>query len=237
MEEGKPRKLLRFKLEDKLIIPYGFKNKWDINKLKIVGVDDKATYFESELPCFCLDKLNTPRLSILDINSITTLDVFDDQHGYADTAEMLLILKYLQDKCETEHERQFLKHYFDYFMYTPGISFSHDALLPVPQAHLYFKDPLTEDEDTFVSQKSNRVDFLFWNGEKIIIVEIDGDGPSHAEGNSIAHEHIIKDRKFQHVGVQIIHILNKEIDEIGIEVIDRLLPIDILGRAPIKRED
>lgn len=226
MEEEKLRTSLRFKLNDRLIIPYGFTDKWDINKLKIVGVDEKATYFESELPCFYLDKSSTPPLRIKDINSITTSDLYNDQyHPFNDDMES--ILKYLQNKCDTKYEKQFLQYYFDYFRESAE-EYSYKALLPVPQAHVYFKDPLTEDEDTFVSEKSNRIDFLFWNGAKIILVEIDGDAPSHVQGNNIAHEHIIKDRKFQHVGVQIIHILNKEIDEHGVKVVERLLPKDIL---------
>ncbi|WP_066065265.1 hypothetical protein [Neobacillus soli] len=191
-----------------------------INKIKIIGVDDRATYFESEVPCFYLDKSKTPPLTVQDINSITTSKVIaeDNEINQSDIEKIKL---YLLSKCETDKEKLFLEYYFDCYN-------RYDALLPIPQAHLYFKDPLTEDENTFVSDRSNRIDFLFWNGRQIIIVEIDGDSPSHIEGENIAYNHIIKDRKLQHAGIQTIHILNTEIDTLGEDVVKRLLPKEII---------
>lgn len=131
------------------------------------------------------------------------------------------IKKYLLDKCETDREKKFVEYYFDYIDDECGPLFK--ALLPVPQAHLYLKDPLTEDKNTFVSDKSNRIDFLFWTGSKMIAVEISGAGPSH-----IGDYHIERDRKFAHADIKIIHITNNEIDTLGSKVIERLLTEDII---------
>jgi hypothetical protein len=213
---------LRFMTKDYLIIPYGFNQKWDINKINVVGVDNSATYFESEIPCFYLDIHENSPLKIQDINSISVNEVIEDwQLMYSCDEALNNIKTYLIDKCETDKEKRFIEYYFDYINDDYGPQFK--ALLPVPQAHLYLKDPLTEDRSTFVSDKSNRVDFLFWTGRKLIAVEIDGKGPSH-----ISQSHIEKDRKFAHADIKIIHITNDEIDNIGPKVIERLLTQDII---------
>lgn len=216
---------LKFKTKNHLIIPYGFNVKWDIKKINVVGVDNNTTYFESEIPCCYLDINKECPLKVKDINSISVNEVVDDWELNYSTAEALENIKtYIIDKCETDREKKFIKYYFDYI----GDEFipPSEALLPVPQAHLYLKDPLTEDKDTFVSDTSNRVDFLFWTGCKMIVVEIDGLGPSH-----ISQKHIEKDRKFVHADIQVIHITNDEIDTLKQKVIYRLLTEDIIQRV------
>lgn len=83
---------------------------------------------------------------------------------------------------------------------------------------------MTETKETFVSERSNRIDFLFWTGYKMIAVEISGDGPSH-----ISSTHVEKDRKFMHANIMIIHITNDEIDTYGIDVVRKLLPKEIIS--------
>ncbi|MFD0675969.1 MULTISPECIES: hypothetical protein [unclassified Paenibacillus] len=231
---------LQFRIFDSLIIPYGFNTKWDINKIKVKGVDNKATYFESEVPCFYLNTNNSKPLRIGDINNISPEIIidFDDPefqynkyHNNIDPIKSP-ILGYLMSKCETTKEREFLKIYFEYFSCAEwgyDSKFLLSALLPIPQAHLYLKDPLKEDEFHFVSDTAHRIDFLFWTGEKVIAIEIDGDGPSHVNpSNGIAHQHIIRDRRFQYAGIQIIHILNSELDGLGWQVL-KLLPKEIIS--------
>jgi len=65
------------------------------------------------------------------------------------------------------------------------------------------------------------VDFAFWTGSKIVAVEVDG--TSHIGDE----KHITKDRMLQRAGVQVIHVLNKELVEHGTKVIEALLPTPI----------
>ena len=116
--------------------------------------------------------------------------------------------------------KNFLDLYFDYIVDECN---GAKQLLPLPQAHLYLKDPLTEDSDTFVTKKSSRIDFLFWNGKKLVAAEIDGDSPSHETNAQVE-----RDRKFVHARIPIIHITNQKIDKYGIKIITNLLTEDII---------
>lgn len=63
-----------------------------------------------------------------------------------------------------------------------------------------------------------KVDFAFWTGKQFVAVEIDG--KSHIGDE----KHITQDRMLQRAGVQVIHILNKELMEHGTQVMSALLP-------------
>jgi hypothetical protein len=96
-----------------------------------------------------------------------------------------------------------------------------DAVLPLPQAHLYLHDPLSE-KYSFCPDNMFKVDFAFWTGKEIVAVEIDGE--SHV-GN---REHVRKDRLMQRAGVHVVHILNNEIREFAQKTITKLLPKEIV---------
>ncbi len=91
-----------------------------------------------------------------------------------------------------------------------------DALMPLPQAHLYLADPL--EGYSFVPANMVKVDFAFWTGKNIVAIEVDG-------GSHIGSEaHVRKDRLLRRAGVDVIHILNSELSRHGGKVITRLLP-------------
>ena len=96
------------------------------------------------------------------------------------------------------------------------------ALLPIPELQLYVQDPLVE-EVSFQPDNNFRVDYGFWNGEKLIAVEIDG-----AEPAGYARE-IRRDRLLRRAGVDVIHITNWEIQKHRGLALVRLLPPQFFG--------
>ncbi len=114
-------------------------------------------------------------------------------------------------------------------------------LMPFPQAHIYVDDPFM-DSQAFIPNRMLRVDFAFWTGSKLLVIEIDGN--SHIGSLS----HVERDRLLLRAEVNVIHILNDEIDKYGVELIEKLLPPEItkidyiplikkLGLGSILRED
>lgn len=152
-----------------------------------------------------------------------------------------IIRDHLRDKCElgTDYERKFIDLYFEYCIdettAPPYLSkrdpkdrnapyddeaWVFEALLPLPQAHLYQANPF-EDHFSFVPSRMMKVDFAFWTGKRLIAVEIDG-------GSHIGSEaHVEKDRLLQRAGVHVVHILNSEITKYGKKVVGRLLPQEL----------
>ena len=150
---------------------------------------------------------------------------------------------HLREKCElaTASEKAFLDLYFqfcrecvtapDYIerLYRQpkerpvpynDVDWVFDAMMPLPQAHLYQNDPL-QDGFQFAPNRMMKVDFAFWTGKRLVAIEIDGS--SHAGSEA----HIQKDRLLQRSGVHVVHILNSELAKYGIKVIERLLPQEI----------
>lgn len=60
---------IKIKVEDHLIIPFGGP-KWDIEKIKIIGVSTEATYFESETPCVYINKTKEKPLTLQNIKGV-----------------------------------------------------------------------------------------------------------------------------------------------------------------------
>jgi hypothetical protein len=96
------------------------------------------------------------------------------------------------------------------------------ALLPIPELQLYVQDPLAE---TMSYQPDNnfRVDYGFWDGEKLMAVEIDG-----AEPEGYARD-IRRDRLLKRAGVEVIHILNMELGKHKARALEQLLPRKFFG--------
>lgn len=95
-----------------------------------------------------------------------------------------------------------------------------DALMPIPQAWFYCHDPL--QPHTFIPENAFRVDFAFWAGDKFYAVEIDGSEP---EGYAAD---VRRDRLLRRAGIDVIHVLNSEIMQHGVEIIEALLPDSII---------
>lgn len=238
MKIGRNKSMIQIKINGHLLIPFG-RPKWDISKIRIVGVSTRATYFESDTPCVYVNATEQRAVRFRHFRNIFPERLPDDK----DTAEAIVFIQdYLKKKCnvQTDFERRFLDLYMEFCQErvapTPwqierydkdnlpipknDPDWVFDALLPLPQAHLYLTDPL-QDDFSFAPKNMVKVDFVFWTGKQIIAVEIDGS--SHAGSES----HIRKDRLLQRAGVMVVHILNSELLQHGKKTISALLPHSI----------
>jgi hypothetical protein len=230
-------KKIQLKIADHLLIPFG-RPKWNIEKIKIAGVSTTATYIESDTPLVYIDRSKKKALRLRDFTEVFPED-FPDLPEQPEALKF--IHEYIKKTCnlDTDFEKRFLDLYFAYCTSTgeptkwelqhykeklpppkDDRDWIFDALLPLPQAHLYLSDPLGENS-SFVPNHMIKVDFAFWTGTEILAIEIDGS--SHVGNES----HIRKDRMLQRVGVPIFHILNAELLQHGQKVISRLLPAGI----------
>jgi hypothetical protein len=111
------------------------------------------------------------------------------------------------------------------WVYADGYKSTKDvwrALLPIPELQLYVQDPLAE-KVSYQPDNNFRVDYGFWDGEKLIAVEIDG-----AEPAGYARD-IRRDRLLRRAGVDVIHILNLEIERHKARALVQLLPRRFFG--------
>ncbi len=229
-------KNVQIAIDGHLIIPFGVP-KWDIDKIKIGGVSTNKTYIESSVPCIHVNKNSDPALVFSDFDRISNSqpENSDDALEGMETIYQDLLLW-----CDNRSasEKRFLALYFQWVqeaITTPSyyggygqdvgapynnMEWCYSALMPIPQAHLYLADPLS-DKYSFVPEKMVKLDFLFWTGKRLLAVEIDGS--SHA-GDP---KHIQKDRWLQRAGVDVIHILNEELITFGTKVVSRLMPREL----------
>ena len=96
------------------------------------------------------------------------------------------------------------------------------ALLPIPELQLYVQDPLASVR-SYEPKNNFRVDYGFWDGERLTAVEIDG-----AEPEGYAKD-IRRDRLLRRAGVDVIHILNLELEKHKARALDQLLPTKFFG--------
>ena len=227
--------MIPMRIEGHLIIPFG-RPKWSIEKIKLVGVSTTATYFESDTPCVYIDAGKQTPLRLMHFRSVFPEDLPNKPDPWDALA---FIGSYLKLNCQlqTDAEKRFLDLYFQYLAESwftlrhkgQYITFRSDetivetnrdgifnALMPLPQAHLYLEDPL-QDIYTFAPQNMFKVDFVFWTGKQLVAVEIDG--ASHIGSEA----HVRKDRLLQRAGVQAIHITNNELLTYGRKAVERLL--------------
>lgn len=98
------------------------------------------------------------------------------------------------------------------------------ALVPIPEMQLYVQDPLASVE-SYEPQNNFRVDFGFWDGERLTAVEIDGAEP---EGHA---RDVRRDRMLRRAGVDVIHILNFELAKHKARALAELLPAKFFGHG------
>ncbi len=245
--------MIHIQVDGHLLIPFG-RPKWDISKIRIAGVSTTATYFNSETPCIYIDKSKKRPAVLRDFAK-----VFPERlPKELDPPDALTFMQdYLKNTCQlqTPDERRFLDLYFGFLRkrwFVPlerlamhvrlrrlsdtaelpkplnHQAWVFDAALPLPQAHLYLDDPLRkqlDDLNAFSSVPGDmfKVDFAFWSGSRLVAVEVDG-------GSHIGSEsHVRKDRMLQRAGVEVVHILNRELEEFGERAISTLLPDDVLN--------
>jgi hypothetical protein len=230
---------VQVQLRNHLLIPFGVP-KWDIENVRFVGVSTTGTFVESSTNC-----------AYIDVNAKQPLtfgrfcDVFPNSRVAAEEDDPVVAFRMIRgailNQCEigTKYEESFFASYCDYCvehvarvkrladLYSDGHeehkhpNLIFRALLPLPQAHIYCRDPFSPTFG-FVPERMHKIDFAFWNGHELIAIEIDGS--SHV-GSA---EHVRKDRHLQRSGVKVIHILNEEITQHGGAVIDRLLSRELL---------
>lgn len=266
---------IKIKLDNQLLIPFGSKEKWDINKIRVSSVSDSSTILSSNIPLAHIDRTAKKPLLFRDFDNIfpdeLTLEipqdkgtsnsvyeaVFSSVENYRKIAmiyAMDLLLGFMKDKCrlDTKYESLFLESYFHYvqkrcwsetagyygdFRYLEARGYCHNlakALLPLPQAHLYLDDPLHKENVDWDSpseldwpKNMMMVDFLFWDGEQMIVVEVDGKShvSSMKEKLILAKRHIEKDRLLlRSKNIYLIHITNGEIEEFGSSIFYKLFP-------------
>jgi hypothetical protein len=222
-----------------LLIPFGVE-RWRIEDVKVSGVSTDATYFESSAPLCHIDMSTAVGLRLYQVD-----DVLPNEGAYplANSVEANLeaVQTTIVQACQfdADSERLFLNLYFKYLLakampqgdrflvqqyrQSPPASdpkWAYEALLPLPQAHLYLRDPLSRVY-SFSPERMYKVDFAFWTGKRLVAVEIDG--KSHIGST----HHIVKDRLLQSANVQVIHIMNEELLHHGEAVIQKLLPREI----------
>lgn len=227
---------IQIKIPNQLLIPFGGP-KWTIDQIRVVGVSTTGTYIQSSTPLAYIDRSKAQALRLSDFESVIPGSWKTENDSLS---ALKIIQAYLRDKCElaTEYEKRFLNLYFEYclesvkipsYLQSPSlkkenlsppynsIDWVFEALMPLPQAHLYQHNPF-QDNFEFIPDRMMKVDFAFWTGNRLVAIEIDGSSHSGSE------DHIKKDRLLQRAGVDVIHILNNEIDAYGKKVISRLLP-------------
>lgn len=229
---------LNLKIADHLLIPFG-RPKWSIDRIKIVGVSTDATYIDSDTPCVHINKAEKSGLRLRHFRSVFPEEMPTD---IQQPEALAVIRKHLRETCnlDTDSEKRFLDLYLEYCAQAvvpcnwelavygkdklpapkDDPNWVFDALIPLPQAHLYLSDPLSEHY-SFVPANMVKVDFAFWTGTQILAVEIDG--KSHVGSEN----HVHKDRMLQRAGVLVIHILNTELIKHQQRVITHLLPLGI----------
>jgi very-short-patch-repair endonuclease len=231
--------LVQIKIPDQLLIPFGGP-KWSIERISVVGVSTAGTYLQSDTPLAYVDQSKTRALRLRDFKTVMPGTWEDEMDS---VIALDTIQSHFREKCElaTASEKAFLDLYFQYCrdcvtapnyierLYPQSkdrpipyndVDWVFDAMMPLPQAHLYQNDPL-QDDFHFAPNRMMKVDFAFWTGKRLVAIEIDGRSHAGSEG------HIQKDRLLQRSGVHVIHILNSEITKHGMKVIQRLLPPEI----------
>lgn len=232
--------LVQIKIPDQLLIPFGGP-KWSIERISVVGVSTTGTYLQSDTPLAHIDRSKARALRLRDFKSVMPGSWENEMDSLV---ALDIIQNHLREKCElaTASEKLFLELYFQYCrdcvtapeymqrLYKEqaerpipynDIDWVFDALMPLPQAHLYQNDPL-QDDFHFVPSLMMKVDFAFWTGKHLVAIEIDGSSHTGSEA------HIRKDRLLQRSGVHVVHILNGELTKYGVQVIRRLLPQEII---------
>ena len=212
-----------------LILPFGTAKMLDLDRIKLSSVAANGIYFTSDIPCVYIDRSKNEPLTFCDFRQLFGYETEPD--GTADDVPKGLnfihglIRKHMPNP--TQFEVRYLELYFQWLhdllsdphsTLQPGCIYN--ALIPIPEMQLYVHDPL-EPGWQYEPTNNFRVDFGFWTGTRIVAVEIDGHEP---EGYA---SDVRRDRLLRRAGIDLIHVLNREILQHGKRVISHLLPEDV----------
>jgi len=236
-------------VSDHLILPYGRAVRDDLQKINLSAVSANGLYFSTEVPIIYINKSKREPLCLSWFPAKFGGEDGDGPYGDDDQTILEFMLSTLKSNNPnmTRSEELFLDLYFDILMALmfasagesaksiaifkkSGLGALHHhnsptdlwrALIPIPELQLYVNDPL--GAWNFQPDNNFRVDYGFWDGEKLIAVEIDG-----AEPSGYARD-IRRDRLLRRAGVDVIHILNLELDKHRGRALLQLLPDRFFG--------
>jgi hypothetical protein len=230
-------RLHRLHIPGHLLIPFGTKREdgkkiKDLSHIRLTSVSTGGVYFDSSLPVLHIDKSKEEPVDFAFAERLFgQADIGSDDHANC----CLWIKKKLFDVYESQgrYEKMFLELYFDDAVSRLATGknrwekFETDlqiyrVLLPIPEAQIYVVDPLNDPYGHY-PQNNFRMDFVFWNGKRLVAVEIDGSEP---EGYA---RDVRRDRLLRRAGIEVVHILNPELEKHGNRALQILLPRDILG--------
>ena len=215
------------RIDGLMLVPFA-RPKWEIKDIRAIGVSTKATYFGIDGHCAEIYRQKEDPIRVAEFFEAWSLDrttfyTDDPAEGLANVARVT------RKFAETPAEERFVDHYFEWVGKNWGREefgrfdplFMFQALLPLPQAHVYVTDALVDAVEGSSPPIMYMVDFAFWTGKRLVAVEIDG--TSHV-GDP---KHVRKDRQLTEAGVKVVHILNEEVFDHGEAVVERLLPKDV----------
>jgi hypothetical protein len=166
-------KTITVKVPGHLLIPFGVE-KWRIEDIKVSAVSTDATFFESSAPLCHIDTNRADALRLNQISSVLPMKRYPD--GGTPAEDVGSIHKLLENGCQMDatSESKFLSLYFEYLLermsptaapYWPPArepQWGYEALLPLPQAHLYVSDPLGDPfGPNFIPERMFKADFAF----------------------------------------------------------------------------
>ncbi len=229
------RSKFRADIRDHLVLPFGTATKADITRIHLVHVAATGIRLESDVPLVYIDKSKRTPLTLAQFADVFPAKPSDYENREVDEQEGLVFIRDELKKYNpnmTKYEGWFLDYYFEH---VKGYHFSdliiameekfkgssYSAFLPIPEMQIYVADPL--DDFAYEPNNNFRVDYGFWDGQRLIAVEIDG-----AEPAGYARD-VRRDRMLRRGGVDVIHILNAEIEKHGERAIRNLLPFGFLG--------
>jgi len=256
------RTITRLYLPDYLILLFGHAKKYDLQRVSLSAVSTDGLYFETDVSVILINKTEHKPLCISDFeNRIGVIDASAHQGGDKAILDYMCETLKSHNPNMTPSERMFLELYFEMLRAFMIDERRHDwriankarkqigldgnvlgydkitdvwrALLPIPECQLYVNDPLAPSVN---DQPDNnfRFDYGFWDGKKLIAVELDGAEPG---GNA---KDIRRDRLLQRAGVDVIHIHNTEIMQHRAQMLYEWLPRYFFGfnwNYPSKRPD
>ncbi len=217
-------------IPDHLILPFGTKTKFNLDKVKLISVSADGIYLDIDIPVVYIDRSEKKPITFLDFYMIF------DKVAHQKSKDVAGHLNYIRDNIKkympnpNKYELMFLDLYFEILLEdlgwgvggtddAPEVVFN--ALIPIPEMQLYVQDPLDE-MPTFDPQTNFRVDFGFWTGEQLVAIEIDG-----AKPQDYARD-LRRDRLLRRAGVDVINIHNLELERHRAQAIQQLLPKSIL---------
>jgi hypothetical protein len=223
-------KLIRH-VSDHLVLLFGRAVKSDLQKISLTAVSADGFYLSSDIPVIFIRKSDRRPLCLGEFaKHFGDLPVPDDDAAILDY--MCATLK-SHNPNMTRYEGLFLDLYFGMLkallLRAQPKSFGQSleacrrlgvewddlgqyqtpndiwrALLPIPEMQIYVRDPLGMNK-AIHPDCNFRFDYGFWNGTRLIAVEIDG-----AEPSGYARD-IRRDRLLRKAGIEPIHILNVEL--------------------------